>query len=222
MKIKFLPILSLAVVLTVMLSCKDNKNKTDAAEAEMAAESSMQASKFMVDAEASTITWEGNKPTGTHHGTVKLESGVIKIEGDSLSGSFLIDMTTITDNDLEGEQKTNLEQHLKGTVEGKEGDFFNVQKFPTAAFEITDVMEENGKKMLEGNLTIKDSKNNISFPVTYTVDGNTMSIKSEPFTIDRTKWNVNYGSKSVFDNLGDKFISDDIKLTIDIFAKKQM
>lgn len=51
--------------------------------------------------------------------------------------------------------------------------------------------------MLEGNLTIKDSKNNISFPVTYTLDGNTMSIKSEPFTIDRTKWNVNYGSKSV-------------------------
>lgn len=222
MKIKFLPMLSLAIVLTAAVSCKDNKNETEASEAEMAAESSMQASKFMLDPEASTIHWEGNKPTGTHTGTIKLESGVIKIDGDSLSGSFLIDMTTIVDTDLEGEQKTDLEQHLKGTVEGKEGDFFDVQKFPTAAFEITDVKEENGKKMLEGNLTIKDSKNNISFPVTYTVDGDRMSLKSEPFTIDRTKWNVNYGSKTVFDDLGDKFISDDIQLTIDIVAKRQM
>ncbi|MGB3775625.1 MAG: YceI family protein, partial [Leeuwenhoekiella sp.] len=164
----------------------------------------------------------GNKPTGSHTGDVKLESGVVKVDGDSLSGTFLIDMTTITDTDLEGDQKTNLEQHLKGTVEGKEGDFFNVQKYPTAAFEITDVMDKDGKKMLEGNLTIKDSKNNISFPVTYSVDGNTMNLKSEPFTIDRTKWNVNYGSKSVFDDLGDKFISDDIELTINIVAKKQM
>ena len=58
--------------------------------------------------------------------------------------------------------------------------------------------------------------------MTYTVEGNSMSLRSEPFTIDRTKWNVNYGSKSVFDNLGDKFIDDDIKLTIDLVAKKQM
>jgi polyisoprenoid-binding protein YceI len=222
MKIKFLPILTLAVVLTAMVSCKDNKHETEAGEAEMAAESSMKASKFMLDPEASIIHWEGNKPTGTHTGTIKLESGVIKMEGDSLSGTFLIDMTTITDTDLEGDQKTDLEQHLKGTVKGKEGDFFDVQKFPTAAFEITDVMEEGGKKMLEGNLTIKDSKNNISFPVTYTVDGDMMSLKSEPFTIDRTKWNVNYGSKTVFDDLGDKFISDDIQLIIDVVAKKQM
>lgn len=222
MKIKFLPILSLAVLLTATISCKDSKNETEAGEAEKVAEASMQATKFMVDTDASNITWEGNKPTGSHTGDVKLESGVVKVDGDSLSGTFLIDMTTITDTDLEGDQKTNLEQHLKGTVEGKEGDFFNVQKYPTAAFEITDVMDKDGKKMLEGNLTIKDSKNNISFPVTYSVDGNTMNLKSEPFTIDRTKWNVNYGSKSVFDDLGDKFISDDIELTINIVAKKQM
>ncbi|MGB3775956.1 MAG: YceI family protein, partial [Leeuwenhoekiella sp.] len=182
MKIKFLPILSLAVLLTATISCKDSKNETEAGEAEKVAEASMQATKFMVDTDASNITWEGNKPTGSHTGDVKLESGVVKVDGDSLSGTFLIDMTTITDTDLEGDQKTNLEQHLKGTVEGKEGEFFNVQKYPTAAFEITDVMDKDGKKMLEGNLTIKDSKNNISFPVTYSVDGNTMNLKSEPFT----------------------------------------
>ena len=76
--------------------------------------------------------------------------------------------------------------------------------------------------MMAGNLTLKETKKNIEFPVTYEVSGNTMTLKSEPFTIDRTDWDVNYGSKSVFDNLGDKFINDDIELEISIVANQQM
>ena len=97
-----------------------------------------------------------------------------------------------------------------------------MQKYPTAAFEITGISEQDGKKIMAGNLTIKDVKKNIQFPVTYEVAGSTMTLKSETFTINRTDWNVNYGSKSVFDNLGDKFINDDIELTLDIVAKQQM
>ena len=48
-----------------------------------------------------------------------------------------------------------------------------------------------------------------------------VKITSETFAIDRTKWDVNYGSKSVFDNLGDKFINDDIELTVTVVANKQ-
>ena len=48
-----------------------------------------------------------------------------------------------------------------------------------------------------------------------------MTLKSEPFTIDRTDWDVNYGSKSVFDSLvGDNVISDDIQLEIKVVANK--
>lgn len=213
----------MAVLVTSFVSCKNEaKNETDATDAESAAEASQEASKFMLDKEASTITWEGKKPTGTHTGKVAPESGVIRLEGDKISGSFLIDMTSITVTDLEGDQKTGLEDHLKGTVEGKEGDFFNVKKYPTAAFEITSVTEKDGKKIMSGNLTIKESKKNIEFPVMYEVAGNTMTLKSEPFTIDRTDWGVNYGSKSVFDNLGDKFINDDIQLEFTIVANQQM
>ncbi|WP_416444040.1 YceI family protein [Leeuwenhoekiella sp. A16] len=223
MKTRIISLFAMAALLTATVSCKgDKKNATDAADAETAAMASTQATKFMVDHEASNIEWAGKKPTGTHTGNVKLESGVVKVEGDTISGTFLIDMTTIEDTDLEGEQKTNLENHLKGTVEGKEGDFFNVQKYPTAAFEITGISEQDGKKIMAGNLTIKDVKKNIQFPVTYEVAGSTMTLKSETFTINRTDWNVNYGSKSVFDNLGDKFINDDIELTLDIVAKQQM
>ncbi|MAW96685.1 MULTISPECIES: YceI family protein [unclassified Leeuwenhoekiella] len=223
MKIKFLSLFTMAVLFTALVSCKNEaKNETEAADAEAAAEVSTEAAKYMVDKNESEIAWEGEKPTGTHTGTVKLESGVIRLEDSVLSGSFLIDMTSILVTDLEGDQKTSLEDHLKGTVEGKEGDFFNVQKYPTAAFEITGVTEKDGKKMMSGNLTLKETKKNIEFPVMYEVAGNTMTLKSEPFTIDRTEWGVNYGSKSVFDNLGDKFINDDIQLEFTIVASQQM
>ncbi|WP_316930216.1 YceI family protein [Leeuwenhoekiella sp. MAR_2009_132] len=220
---KFYTLFTMAVLVTAFISCKNEaKNETDAAEAETVAEASQEASKFMLDKDASTIKWEGKKPTGTHTGTVAAESGVVRLEGDEISGSFLINMTSIVVTDLEGDQKANLEDHLKGTVEGKEGDFFNVKKYPTAAFEITGVTEKDGKKIMSGNLTIKESKKNIEFPVMYEVAGNTMTLKSEPFTIDRTEWGVNYGSKSVFDNLGDKFINDDIQLEFTIVANQQM
>ena len=224
MKTKFLTLFTMAAMVTALVSCKDEKkNETEAAEAEAAVEATAEATKYMVDKEASEIKWLGEKPTGTHDGIVGLESGVVRVEGDQVSGSFLIDMTSITVQDLEGDQKASLEDHLKGTVEGKEGDFFNVQKYPTAAFEITGITEgEDGKKMMAGNLTLKETKKNIEFPVTYEVSGNTMTLKSEPFTIDRTDWDVNYGSKSVFDNLGDKFINDDIELEISIVANQQM
>ena len=223
MKTKFLSLFAMAVLFTAVVSCKNEaKNETEASDAEAAAEVSTEAAKYMVDKNESNIAWEGAKPTGTHTGNVKLESGVVRLEDSVLSGSFLIDMTSILVTDLEGDSKTSLEDHLKGTVEGKEGDFFNVQKFPTAAFEITGVTEKDGKQIMSGNLTLKETKKNIEFPVMYEVAGNTMTLKSEPFTIDRTEWGVNYGSKSVFDNLGDKFINDEIQLEFTIVATQQM
>ena len=82
------------------------------------------------------------------------------------------------------------------------------------------MVEEEGQAMLQGNLTIKEETKNIAFPVKISNDGEMIEITSEEFTIDRTKWNVNYGSKSVFDGLGDKFINDEIVLQINIRAKK--
>jgi polyisoprenoid-binding protein YceI len=110
----------------------------------------------------------------------------------------------------ENEGNAKLVGHLKSA------DFFDVEKFPSAAFEITGLKDN----MLSGNLTIKGTKNNVSFPVTVSNEGDMMTLASEAFTIDRSKWNVKYGSKSFFDNLGDKFINDDIELKITIKAKK--
>ncbi|SDS60687.1 Polyisoprenoid-binding protein YceI [Formosa sp. Hel1_31_208] len=223
MKTKFLKLSLLLTIILTFSNCKDKADAATISEAEEAAKSENTSEKYTVNVVESSIHWKGFKPTGTHMGTIKLQNGFMNaIDGTLESGSFEIDMTSINVTDLEsGDGKESLEAHLMGTVEGKEGDFFNVNEFPTAAFEITGITPmDNGITKLSGNLTIKGKKQNISFPVNIYPEGDSMIIKSEPFLIDRTLWGINYGSKSIFDNLGDKFINDDMELQIVVIAKK--
>ena len=222
MKTKVMSMFAAATLVITAISCKgENKNETDAAAAEAVKEAPMEAATYTVDTASSTIEWVGSKPTGEHTGTIAVSDGMIKVNADKIEGgSFTVDMKTITVTDLEGDDKASLEGHLKGEGEGKEDHFFNVAQYPTANFEITGISEKEGKTMIDGNLTIKGVKKNISFPATTSMEGDMMSLTSEEFTIDRTEWNVNYASKSVFENLGDKFVNDDIKLKVMIKAKK--
>ena len=221
MKRIFLNAFVIAGLGLAVTGCKNNNNETETAEAKEVATAEAEAMEFSVDTAESVIEWVGEKPTGTHKGTIQVADGTFKANDSVIeSGTFVIDMQSIEVTDLEGEEKANLEAHLKGTVEGKEGDFFNVQEFPKATFEVTGITEQEGQSMLQGNLTIKEETKNIAFPVSISQDGEMIQITSEEFTIDRTKWNVNYGSKSVFDGLGDKFINDDVTLKINLKAKK--
>lgn len=215
--------LPLVACMVFFTACKsEKKNDANAEEAQAAKEVTAESVKYKVNADQSTIDWKGSKPTGTHTGTIAIESGVITAKGGTIeSGNFLIDMNSITVTDLKaGEGKENLEAHLKGTVEGKEDHFFNVVEHPTAYFEVTGVEAKENQTILSGNLTIKGIKKNVSFPVKVAEDGTNITLTSESFTIDRTQWNVNYGSKSVFDNLGDKFVNDEIELVITVKGSK--
>lgn len=217
MKTYFKTMLFLSVLAIALVGCKDKAKEAETSSAEAAAKAEATAVKYIADAEASSIEWKGFKPTGTHNGTIKLTSGVVKVNNGSVeSGSFLVDMGSINVLDIPAED----EKHGKLTGHLKSADFFDVEKFPSAAFEVTGISEADGKTMLSGNLTLKDVKNNITFPVTVSENGDTMTLTSETFTIDRSKWNVQYGSKSFFDNLGDKFINDDIELKVNVTAKK--
>lgn len=216
MKSTFLKPALIAFVLLGAMSCKDNKTETEK-EIEAAAEASETAFEYKIDTDASELKWEGSKPTATHYGTVKLSSGVLLVQdGEIEAGNFEVDMNTIVDEDLEGEYKTNLENHLKGTTDGKEGDFFDVRQYPTATFELTGIENNNVK----GNLTIKDKTNAIEFPAAIVIDGDKLMLTSEAIELDRTKWGVNFGSKTIFPSVGDKFVSDIMKVTISLTAKK--
>lgn len=206
------------------MACKNEaQNRVSPDEAREAATASETSTVYEVDPEASTINWRGTKPGGEHVGYINIQSGTFTaLDNEIESGNIVIDMNslTVTDEGISDEDRTNLENHLKGTVEGKETDFFNVPKYPTAAFEITGVSQKDGKQQLQGNLTIKEDSKNIEFPVSIRINGDELHISSDTFTLDRTDWNVNYGSRSVFDNLGNNFISDDMELRIDVKATR--
>jgi len=221
MKKSILSIFMVTGLAIATVGCKNDNREAQTGDAQDAAVATMEAVEFKVDTTSSVIEWQGEKPTGTHTGTIKIAEGTFRAN-DSIveSGTFVIDMASITVTDLEGDEKVNLENHLKGTVAGKEGDFFNINEFPEARFEVTGVSNNNGNTLLQGNLTLKGETKNVEFPVNIDMNGDQLQLTSETFTIDRTKWNVNYGSKSVFDSLGDNFINDEIELTIKVNATK--
>ncbi|TVZ27430.1 polyisoprenoid-binding protein YceI [Gillisia sp. Hel_I_86] len=163
--------------------------------------------KKEIDVEESKVTWRGEKVTGSHIGTINLKSGFLNIENDKLiGGEFVMDMTSISNTDLSGENKQKLEGHLKSE------DFFGVEKHPTSTLVITSIAEKgNGSYGVVGNLTIK----NITKPVTFDLkmNGDTANAK---LTIDRSKYDVKYGSGSFFDNLGDKTIYDNFDLEVNL------
>ncbi len=224
MKKNVFQLVLVAVIALTAVSCKNERqNQTDAQEAQDALSASESAIVYNVDTSNSTIEWKGRKPTGTHTGTINISSGTINTTEENTieSGDFTIDMKSIVVTDLApGEGKEDLEAHLMGTVKEQEGDFFNVNKYPESKFEVTGVRVSDGKTWLQGNLTMKEEVRNIEFPVNVSLNGDKMMLQSEPFNIDRTQWGVNYGSKSIFDNLGDKFINDDMEITILVEANK--
>jgi len=167
---------------------------------------------YTVDAAKSTITWVGKKVTGSHNGTIALQSGTLNVDGKKVTGgTFTIDMNSIKDAD--GSAK--LEGHLKAD------DFFGVAKFPTSTFVITKVAGSGAAVTVSGNLTIKGISKPLSFPATVTVntDG-TVSALAGKITVDRTKYDIRYGSKSFFDSIGDKAIDDNFELAVKLVAKK--
>ncbi|GAB5565895.1 MAG: hypothetical protein Wins2KO_29580 [Winogradskyella sp.] len=218
MKTSYLKIIAL-VAIVAFFSCKNDAKEAETTSAEDAAVAESTAITYKTNTANSTIEWKGSKPLGSHNGVIAISEGSVMVnDGVIESGNFIIDMNTITVVDIPAEDEGNAK--LKGHLTS--ADFFDIEKYPTAKFEVTGVSTAEGKTMLSGNLTLKDATNNISFPVETSMseDGSSMKLKSETFTIDRTKWNVKYGSKSLFDNLGDKFINDDIELKITLVTNK--
>lgn len=172
--------------------------------------------KFNADTDTSVVFWKGSKPTGDHNGTVKVKSGFFSVSDKGISGEFDIDMTSIVNLDLEAGSKynTKLVNHLKSD------DFFSVEKFPTASFKVTKSEVKGDKTLISGDLSIKGISHEISFLATIHEEGNKLHVKSDTFTIDRSKWNVKYKSTSFFADLGDKFIYDDIELSFDVVANQ--
>ena len=171
------------------------------------------------DTQKSTLVWNGKKVTGEHSGAILLADGSLIVNNNKLTGgSFQIDMTTITNTDLtDKEYNAKLVGHLKSD------DFFGVEKHPTASFKITKAEPISGAKTGEnnytitGDLTIKGTTKPVTFPATVKISGNNAEAVAK-ITVDRTKYDIRYGSKTFFESIGDKAIYDEFTIDLKLVA----
>lgn len=177
---------------------------------------SLSAQTYELDSSNSSIQWTGKKLTGKHNGEISFTSGTINKADDSFnSGSFIVDMTSITCVDIEdAEVNAQLVGHLKSD------DFFGVGNYPTAQLTIAKGTPlKDGGYEFTGNITIKNKTEPISFKVS-SENNSSEIIFVGKLTIDRSKFDVRYGSGSFFDNLGDNLIYDNFELDFNVVLKK--
>lgn len=169
---------------------------------------------YTINIKSSVINWEGAKITGKHGGTLMLKEGALQVESNAIKGgTFVLDMASIAVTDLQaGQGKEDLEDHLKT------GDFFEVETYPTAQFEITEVAtaddREDASHYITGNLTIRDVTKQVKLPASVTLTETSITAETPAFLINRQLWGIDYEGKV------DDLIQDEIGLTIKIQADK--
>lgn len=176
---------------------------------------------YSVDTKATTATWLGKKVTGQHEGKISVSKGSVINDHNTITGGTIeFDMNSITCTDLtDKEWNDKLVGHLKSD------EFFSSEKNPTAKFEITKVtpiatLKPDNDFNVSGKLTIKGITNEITFPAKIKMDEKTLVVIAK-IIINRTKFDIKYGSASFFESLGDKAISDDFELNVNLVAGKQ-
>lgn len=175
---------------------------------------------YVFDPNSSTIHWAAKKVTGAHDGTVKLKSGELTLEGDNLkAASFIVDMTSIAVDDLkDAGYNAKLVGHLKSE------DFFSTEKHTTASFKLKKATpgksaSNTGKSYnVTGDLTIKGITKEITFDATIVKSGN-MASAIATVKVNRVNYDIKYGSKSIFSDIGDKAIDDEFTLEIKLSGK---
>ncbi|HEY9258967.1 YceI family protein [Chitinophaga sp.] len=179
---------------------------------------------YLPDTASSIVEWIGTKPTGKHHGSLKLAGGAIYVKDSTITGGqFIINMNSLQDTDLAADttMKRKLETELKGEM------FFDVKKYPAATFEITSVTPfkaaigdeltlKNATHVINGNLTLKSVTKNISFPASVNISSNALSAVAN-FNIDRTQWGISYRADK---SLQDKLINSQVNITFNIRATR--
>lgn len=165
------------------------------------------AQTYEVKTSESNLKWTGKKVAGSHYGKIDLKEGSFTLKNDQLEkGKFVIDMSSITCDDLSGEMNKSLVGHLKSD------DFFSVATHPEATLLLAESTKlKNGKTTAKGLLTIKGITHPIEFEATQ--NGNKFSAV---INVDRTLYNIRYGSGKFFSNLGDNMISDEFTLEVNL------
>ena len=173
--------------------------------------------RYLLDIDKSELIWIGKKLYGEHKGKVKISKGELIVDKNNYltSGKFEIDMKTISNDDLsDPEIKKKLEGHLKSA------DFFDSEKYPTAKLVIKEPIKiEKGNIKIKGELTIKEISKPIEFKALFVSSAEGYKIFAN-FSVDRSQFNVKYGSATFFGDVADKVIYDDFQILLNLSLKK--
>lgn len=189
-----LPVIAIMLCGSITQSCKEDKPLTSETKEVL---TTQEGEKLMLDVAESKVEWKGYKvfksENTSHFGTLKFKSGEVTVKDNQLeSGKWIVDISSLENVDLkdDAEQKAKLEGHLKS------GDFFEIEKYPTAEFEITKVAKATDNSdyntVIDGNLTIKGITKPISFKANVTVNGKEINIATEPTDIKREDFGVKF------------------------------
>lgn len=178
---------------------------------------------YVVRTAESVVNWAGKKPLiegYINSGSLAVSEGQITVAMDSATGSFVVDMDTlsVSDTPTKPGAENTLEGHLKSDR------WFNVAEYPTATFEIVEVTPREDSQDtfiydVRGNLTMKGETGELSFPAEIYLGDDGMLHAKADFEFDRTKWGITSGSGSFFDDLADNVIDDMVALSFDLVAE---
>lgn len=174
---------------------------------------------YRIDTDKSSIEWTGRNANTTHWGNIQITEGEFIVKDEVLTGAFDIDMNSITNINLEGDElQSVLISHLKSD------DFFLTQFFPKARFKVLNSVQVNEPFLtapnysIKGLLELKGVKAGQDFMATVTkTTENGLAVEAH-FDIDRTKWGIVYGSTRFFEHLGMHMVFDLISIQVRIVA----
>ena len=213
----------LPVAAAALLMACNNNTSGDAAQTAAAGQAAnADGIAFAIDTTTTEIGWVGAKPTGVHTGTFSVTDGTLAVNENGITaGNFTINIGDMQVTDLQGEDKAKLEGHLKSP------DFFDAASYPTATFVITSVAPYDSTQiatklpgathLISGNLTMKDSTVNITFPAKVQVAEGSVLAEAD-FQIDRTQWGMNYKGPN---NPADWMIKKEVELKLNLKAAQQ-
>lgn len=230
---KKVSLLLTAALFTTIMSCTNAPDSDKAVTTEATEVNDQPAGDaYKVDVASSKVKWVGTKVSGYHVGTINLREGELSVKDGAITGGKIaLDMKTLAVTGPEGSNEgmnAKLLEHLTSP------DFFEVDKFPDAVFEITSVSPntdavkesedprqseineykvENPTHRIAGNLTIKGITKNIEFPAKITITEGTVDAIAK-FNIDRSLWNITYPGKP------DDLIKNEVHLGISLNATK--
>jgi len=180
----------------------------------------LQDGTYLIDNENSRLEWIGRNLNNRHYGRIDVQGGELVIaSGQLAAGSIVLDMQSIANLDLQDPVwRDMLLNHLKSD------DFFAVERFPSASFRLagwepqTAASSEAPGGLVSGDLTIRDVTRPISFPAIVAPQSDGTVKAHAAFDIDRTLWNVCYGSCRLFERLGMHLVHDLISLELFVTA----